>query len=238
MKEFREKEGKLKSDIEDLRRQLAEEKKQRVQDGTEKDRDKLQATEKLRREMLKQIKMTKASLLALNDDQQHTTTRLTIHQNTQLTNELEYQSKNTEKLLADNNEMKIKIDNLNRDITIHKEVEKELAKRSHFCQKVIKRLKLENQELLEKLEGKHQELTSGHLSPNAGFATHGNKRNNALSASKTVRHGDAKKLSMQDELKSSEELINYLENKLEQHEKNLVQKKSEYEALQQEYYQL
>jgi hypothetical protein len=35
---------------------------------TEKDREKLQATEKLRREMLKQIKMTKASLLALNDD--------------------------------------------------------------------------------------------------------------------------------------------------------------------------
>lgn len=43
---------------------------------------------------------------------------------------------------------------------------------------------------------------------------------------------------MQDELRSSEELINYLENKLEQHEKNLVQKKAEYEALQQEYYQL
>ena len=53
-----------------------------------------------------------------------------------------------------------------------------------------------------------------------------------------MRHGDAKKLSMQDELRSSEELINYLENKLEQHEKNLVQKKAEYEALQQEYYQL
>jgi hypothetical protein len=33
-------------------------------------------------------------------------------------------------------------------------VEKELAKRSHFCQKVIKRLKQENQELHEKLEAK------------------------------------------------------------------------------------
>ena len=30
---------------------------------------------------------------------------------------------------------------MKRDIQIHKEVEKELAKRSHFCQKVIKRLK-------------------------------------------------------------------------------------------------
>lgn len=43
---------------------------------------------------------------------------------------------------------------------------------------------------------------------------------------------------MADELKSSEELIIYLENKLEQHEKNLLQKKNEYEALQNEYYQL
>jgi hypothetical protein len=37
--------------------------------------------------------------------------------------------------------MKVKIDTLNREIAIHKEVEKELAKRSHFCQKVIKKLK-------------------------------------------------------------------------------------------------
>ena len=32
---------------------------------------------------------------------------------------------------------------LKRDIEIHKDVEKELAKRSHFCQKVIKKLKNE-----------------------------------------------------------------------------------------------
>jgi hypothetical protein len=65
----------------------------------------LQATEKLRREMLKQIKMTKASLLSLNDDQLQTTTRLTILQNTQLTIELEYQSKQTEQLLFKNSKM-------------------------------------------------------------------------------------------------------------------------------------
>ena len=43
--------------------------------------------------------------------------------------------------------MQTQIDTLNRDITIHKEVEKELAKRSHFCQKVIKRLKEDVKEL-------------------------------------------------------------------------------------------
>jgi hypothetical protein len=61
-----------------------------------------------------------------------------------------------------------------------------------------------------------------------GSAKH---RNNAFSASKTVRHGDAKKLSMSDEIKASEEMINFLESKLEAHEANLKQKKAEYEAL-------
>ena len=57
---------------------MENERKARLISDTEKDRDKLQATEKLNREMLRQIKMTKASLLALNDDQLQTTTRLTI----------------------------------------------------------------------------------------------------------------------------------------------------------------
>lgn len=91
--------------------------------------------------MLVKIKETKANLLALNDEQLQTTTRLTILQNHQLTTELEYQSKQTEQLLQKNSQMQSKIEVLNREITIHKEVEKELAKRSHFCQKVIKRLK-------------------------------------------------------------------------------------------------
>ena len=46
--------------------------------------------------------------------------------------------------------MKETTDRLKRDIGVHKDIEKELAKRAHFCQKVIKRLKaqaahLENQ---------------------------------------------------------------------------------------------
>ena len=39
---------------------------------------------------------------------------------------------------------------MKRDITIHKEIEKELAKRSHFCQKTIKKLKAKQEELEQK----------------------------------------------------------------------------------------
>jgi len=54
--------------IKQLEADVQAEIKKRLQEGTEKDRDKLHATEKLRREMLKQIKQTKASILSLNDD--------------------------------------------------------------------------------------------------------------------------------------------------------------------------
>lgn len=133
METFKSQKAQFEDKVLKLENDVATEKKIRLQEGSEKDREKLHATEKLRREMLKQIKQTKASLLALNDDQQHTTTRLTIMQNSQLTHELEYQSKQTESLLASSNKMQQTIDKLNRDISIHKEVEKELAKRSHFC---------------------------------------------------------------------------------------------------------
>ena len=53
-----------------------------------------------------------------------------------------------------------------------------------------------------------------------------------------MRHANEKKINMSDDLKSSEELINFLEGKLEQHEKNLHKKQAEYESLQVEYYDL
>lgn len=44
--------------------------------------------------------------------------------------------------------------------------------------------------------------------------------------------------SLGDEMKGSEDLINFLEGKLDQHEKNLVAKQMEYDNLQSEYQSL
>lgn len=41
---------------------------------------------------------------------------------------------------------------LQRDLSDHREVENELAKRSHFCQKVIQRYKAQIKQLQEDLE--------------------------------------------------------------------------------------
>ena len=149
MQEKHQMEERLKQLTADLERQ----KKERNQEVNEKILDKIQATEKLRKEMLFKIKETKANLLALNDEQLQTTTTLTILQNKQLTTELEYQSKQTENLLYKNNKNKVQIETLKRDIQIHKDVEKELAKRSHFCQKVIKRLKTQIKEMEDDRKG-------------------------------------------------------------------------------------
>lgn len=178
--------------------------------------------------MLYKIKETKANLLALNDEQLQTTTRLTILQNHQLTTELEYQSKQTEQLLYKNNKMKAQIETLKRDIEIHKEVEKELAKRSHFCQKVIKRLKQQVKDL-------EQEKTDALTKKGAVGGVVQNKQGTRIS----ISGGSPKKNnnSLEDS-KGNEDLINFLEHKLEEIEKKLANTQSEYEVLQNDYMEL
>lgn len=136
--EFEENKHDIEDTIEKLKQDLEQEKKEHEDELAEKEEEKHQAIEKLRKDMLFQIKETKAQLLSLNDAELQNTTKLTIQQNHQLTSELEFQSKQTETLLYKNNKMSEQIVALRKDIEIHKQVENELAKRSHFCQKVIK----------------------------------------------------------------------------------------------------
>ncbi len=94
--------------------------------------------------------------------------------------------------------MKSQIETLKRDIEIHKEVEKELAKRSHFCQKVIKRLKLQ----VKELEQEKQDILKqrGTL----GGVTNLKTMRNTLGSPK-------KKDPLLDDSKGNDDLINYLE---------------------------
>ena len=55
-----------------------------------KEREKIEAIEKLNKEMKYKIRETKANLIALNEEQMETTTRLKILQNHQLTTELDH----------------------------------------------------------------------------------------------------------------------------------------------------
>lgn len=111
--------------------------------------EKVKATDKLKKEMLEKIQVTKTELFALKKEQLEPKTRLTVLQNYQLTTELEYQSKQTEKLFFKNQKLLEQVKALRRDVEIHKQVETELAKRSHFCEKLITKLKKRLNEIEE-----------------------------------------------------------------------------------------
>ena len=102
--------------------------------------------------MLMQIRTVRMKNSVTNEEQLQGTTRLTVMQNMQLTAELDYQSKRTEDIMFKNHEMKAVITNLQKDFADHKEVEKELAKRSHFCQKVILKYKEQIESLRNEIE--------------------------------------------------------------------------------------
>lgn len=106
----------------------------------------------MKQEMLMKIKETKQNLLSMTEDQLHTTTKRTIMENEQMITELQYQSKETEKLLAQNSKLEKTLQETKRELGLSKETEQELAKRTQFYQKLIKKLheKLKSKEDQEK----------------------------------------------------------------------------------------
>lgn len=69
MKKFKEDKIKMEDELKGLQDNLDKCQKEMNVKINEKEREKIQATEKLRKEMLFKIKETKANLLALNDTQ-------------------------------------------------------------------------------------------------------------------------------------------------------------------------
>ncbi len=201
---YKEKEDSFVAEIKRLKEELDREKTDKEHVVKGKERQMFEATESLKKDMLKRIKETKANLMALNDEQLHATTRLTILQNHQLTTELEYQSKQTEKLLLKNTKLEEQIGALRRDVEIHKQVETELAKRSHLCQKVIKKLNEKVRTLEDQKDGEQP-----------------------------AAKGEAEGKSKTKE--GSDELITFLESKLEEAEKKYAAFHNDYEILHADY---
>lgn len=99
-----------------LRSELSSEKEEKERELADKEREKVQETDKLKDEMLLKIRDMRTNLLSLKKEQLSTTTRLAVLQNHQLTSELEYQSKQTEKLLFENESLIKKVSNMQKDV--------------------------------------------------------------------------------------------------------------------------
>lgn len=120
--------------------------------------DKEARVSKMKDDMLKQIKKIKEDYMGTNTEQLNALTQMTILQNNQLTNELEYQSNQTENLNMRNQVLSESIKGIKKDISLHKEVERELAKRSITLQRIIAIEEKKSKELKSKIEMKKKAI--------------------------------------------------------------------------------
>jgi len=127
----------VESELQAVKKDLRYEKSDREQKEAFLERRFLSERERLKKEMLRKIRETKLRLLAMTEDQLHTTTKRTIMENEQMTIELQYQSKETEKLLTQVEQVKSENRQLQRQIELHQKTEKMLATRTHFLQRLV-----------------------------------------------------------------------------------------------------
>ncbi|SPQ96893.1 unnamed protein product (mitochondrion) [Plasmodiophora brassicae] len=146
LRDFSEQKRELEMQLAVLKSTLEAEQKEMAKKVNDLERRNVSEKERLKKEMLLKIKETKLSLLAMTEDQLHTTTKRAIMENEQMTIELQYQSKETERLLAKNSKLQTEIQRLRREVDIHKETEVKLAKRTNFFQKLIKKLNEKSKE--------------------------------------------------------------------------------------------
>jgi len=119
---------------------LEVEKREHAMEVSALERRNVVAKETLKNEMLQKIKETKTMLLAMTEDQLHTTTKRTIMENDQMTSELMIQSKETERLLKINNKLVRENKSLQRQVDLNDEARSMLIRRSQKLQDVINKL--------------------------------------------------------------------------------------------------
>ena len=137
---FIQKEQELTTELADKKRQLEETSKEYAMGISDLERKHVQEKDRLKREMLSKLRETKANLLRMTDNQLDTTTKRTMAENEQMSCELAWQAKETEKLIRKNNTLEGEIQTLRRNLALHKETEQGFAKKVNVYQKTIKTL--------------------------------------------------------------------------------------------------
>ena len=104
------------------------------------ERKHVQEKDRLKTEMLYKLRETKANLLKMTDNQLDTTTKRTIAENEQMSSELAWQSKETEKLIKKNDKLMSENGSLKRELSLQKQTQEEFARKVNVYQKTIKTL--------------------------------------------------------------------------------------------------
>jgi len=128
------------AELERLKEKLLETEEAHAREISAIDRKKAIEIDQLKKDALTKIKETRDTLRLKTKDQLDTTTKRTIMENEQMTTELHFQSRETERLLDKNQALLEENAQLKRNLQIHKELEDELARRTHVYQKLIRKL--------------------------------------------------------------------------------------------------
>lgn len=140
VREFQRQKDFMEGELDRLKRELQEQSDEHAKNVSAFDRKKAVEIDQLKKDMHRSIRETRELLRAKTKDQLDQTTKRTIMENEQKTTELHFQNKESERLLNSNNKLLEENSQLKRNLTIHKDLENELAKRTHVYQKLIKKM--------------------------------------------------------------------------------------------------
>jgi myosin heavy subunit len=134
------KRAELEAQLADLRQQLVDQREAHRAEESAFERKKAADFEALKNHMSEMVDRTREKLKDKTRDQLKMTTKRTIMENHQKATELNYQNKETLRIIDENHKLNEENTQLRRKITIHKDLENELALRTHKYQKLIKKM--------------------------------------------------------------------------------------------------
>lgn len=154
LNEFQVRKDELERDNAEVKATLEDEKREHQRHISELERKHVQEKDRLKKEMLVKLRETKATLHKMTVNQLDTTTKRTIAENEQITAELAWQSRETEKLVRKNEKLATENRSMKRELELHKQTEDEFARKVHVYQKTIKTLlaKLNSMDLAKRSE--------------------------------------------------------------------------------------
>lgn len=138
--EFQRNKDTMEAKLASLQKQLQDQAEAHTRDVSAFDRKKAIEIDQLKKDMQRGVREMRELLKARTKDQLDSTTKRTIMENEQMATELHFQSKETERILDRNKSLVDENSRLRRNLQIHKDLENELARRTHVYQKLIKRM--------------------------------------------------------------------------------------------------
>eukprot|EP00455_Lapot_gusevi_P036641 TRINITY_DN407_c0_g1_i4.p1 TRINITY_DN407_c0_g1~~TRINITY_DN407_c0_g1_i4.p1 ORF type:complete len:593 (+),score=137.52 TRINITY_DN407_c0_g1_i4:82-1860(+) len=218
LSKFDKEKDKLEKELERLKQRQQEEKELHALQIEEMAKKNNAEREALKKEMLSEIKKTKQVLLSLTQDTLHPTTKRTQQENEQMSSELAYQSRENEKLVQKNKLLRAENEKIKASIRQKAENEKVLATRTHFFQKLIRKL----QEKIKQAAQLHQDAVQ-----------HSASRGGSQGSDKGHLEGAASQFARQELIKSLQSRYEELQQACQNQQDEVQRLVNEYHHLQQ-----